>query len=96
MLGLAMKAGKIKSGGFLTQESIRAGTACLVIIAADAQKNTGKRITDKCNYYNVPFRVYGIKSELGGAIGKGECACAAVTDEGFAKSIMQLTENTGG
>ncbi len=96
MLGLAMKAGQIKSGGFLTVESIRAGTARLVIIAADAQKNTSKKVTDKCNYYHVPFRVCGIKSELGGAIGRGDCACAAITDEGFAKSIMRLTESTGG
>ena len=90
MLGLAMKAGKLRCGGFLTEESIRSGQAQLVILAQDAKKNTYKTISDKCGYYAVPLQVYGTKEQLGRALGRGEIACAALTDEGFAGSIRKM------
>lgn len=40
MLGLAMKAGKVVSGEFAVDKSIKDGSAWLVIIASDASDNT--------------------------------------------------------
>ena len=93
LLGLATRAGKTQSGGFLTEETVRAGKAALVIIAEDARKNTVKTITDKCEFRNVPYRTFGTKEALGSAIGKDMRSCVAVTDEGFASGLIKLIDS---
>ena len=90
LLGIAQKAGKVVSGGFLCEKSIKARQARLVIIAGDAQKNTVSTISNKCTFYNIPFGFYGTKETLGRAIGKEERSCVAVTDQGLADSINKL------
>ena len=42
-LGLATKAGKIQSGEFSTEKSVKCGKAALVIVAEDASDNTKKK-----------------------------------------------------
>ena len=42
-LGLAKKAGKVRSGEFQTEEAVKKKLACLVILAADASDNTKKK-----------------------------------------------------
>ena len=90
LLGIAQKAGKAVSGGFLCEKSIKAKQARLVILAEDAQKNTVSTISNKCTFYNIPFGFYGSKETLGHAIGKEERSCVAVTDQGLADSIYKL------
>lgn len=90
LLGLAVKAGKVVSGEFSTEESIKRHKAKLVIIAGDASDNTKKKFQDKCRFYKVPVFIYGSKYTLGHAMGKQERACAAIEDRGFAKSIVTL------
>lgn len=91
-LGLAMKAGKVVSGEFLTEKAIRDGLAYLVIVAEDASANTKKNFKDACHYYKVPYVEFGDKDVLGNAIGKQFRASLAVTDKGFAKSISKNFE----
>lgn len=86
-LGLAMKAGRVVSGEFMTEKAIRDGKARLVIVAEDASDNTKKKFRDSCSYYQVPCAVFGDKDMLGNAIGKEFRASLAVTDCGFAQSI---------
>ncbi|MBQ9614025.1 MAG: ribosomal L7Ae/L30e/S12e/Gadd45 family protein [Lachnospiraceae bacterium] len=93
LLGLATRAGKTQSGGFLTEETVRAGKAALVIIAEDAKKNTVKTITDKCEFRNVPYRTFGTKEALGSAMGKETRSCVAITDEGFASGLIKLIDS---
>ena len=90
LLGIAQKAGKIVSGGFLCEKAIKSREAKLVIIAEDAQKNTVSTISNKCTFYHIPFSFYGVKETLGHAIGKQERSCVAVTDQGLADSINKL------
>lgn len=87
MLSLAAKAGKVQSGGFLTEKAIQEGTACFVIIAENASKNTQKKFTDKCKYYEIPYIIAFDSSILGNQIGKQERTVLAVTDPGLAKQI---------
>lgn len=91
MLGLATKAGKTKSGTFLTEDAVRARKARLVLIAEDAEANTRKTLEDKCRSYHVPIAYAGTKEQLGQAMGKGIRSCAAILDPGFAQSISKLT-----
>lgn len=90
LLGIAQKAGKVVSGGFLCENAIKDRRAKLVILAGDAQKNTVSTITNKCKFYNIPYSFYGTKEALGHAIGKGDRSCVAVTDQGLADGITKL------
>ena len=86
-LGLAMKAGDVVSGEFMTEKAIREGIARLVIVAKDASGNTKKKFHNMCTYYEVPCYDFGGKEELGRAMGKEFRASLAVLNKGFAKSI---------
>lgn len=90
MLGLAAKAGKVTSGEFSVEKSVKSGKAYLVIVAGDASDNTRKMFTNMCTYYNVPIYFYGDKDILGNAIGKKTRASLTVTDAGFSKAIVKL------
>ena len=92
LLGLCMRAGRLASGEFAAEEAVKAGIACLVIVATDASANTRKLFHDKCSFYEVPCVVYGTKESLGRCIGKEMRASIAVLDEGFAKSIIKHLE----
>ena len=83
LLSLAMKAGKLVSGEFLTEKAVKTGKATLVIAAEDASDNTKKMFTNMCTYYDVPLYFWGKKEDLGAAIGREYRASLALTDAGF-------------
>ena len=58
LLGLAKKAGKLKSGEYCVETEIKKGRAKLVIVALDASENTKKSYSDMCNYKKVPIIFY--------------------------------------
>ena len=89
LLGLCQKAGKLVSGEFSVENAIKGGKACMVIVSSDASDNTSKKFRDKCDYYNVPFYMFGDKEKLGHAIGKEVRTSIAITDDGFAKSFQK-------
>lgn len=90
MLGIAARARKIVTGEETVVREVRAGEAKLVIISEDASANTMKKISDKCNTYNVEKHVFGSREALGHAIGKESRVVLALTDIGFAKKISAL------
>ena len=87
MLGLAQKAGKIKSGAFATTDAVKSGKAWLVIVATDASDNTKKDFSNMTSFYEVPYWEYETKENLGRAIGKEERSSLAICDEGFATAF---------
>lgn len=89
LLSLAQRAGGVKSGGFMTENSVKDGSAKLVIIASDASENTRNDFLNMCSYYEVLIRTYADKESLGHAIGKEMRASLAVTNEGLAKEIVK-------
>lgn len=96
LIGLAMKAGKVKSGEFSTEQSVKKGRACLVIVAEDASENTKKMFRDMCRYHHVESFCFSSKIVLGHACGKEMRSSLAVEDEGLAKAIeRQMTMNGG-
>ncbi len=94
LLGLATKAGKVVSGEFATDKSVKEGTAVLVLVAEDASDNTKKKFSNTCEFYEVSRYFFGTKDELGHAIGKEMRSSLAVTDEGFAKSLIKHLEQS--
>ncbi|HCV8225443.1 TPA: YlxQ family RNA-binding protein [Staphylococcus aureus] len=91
-LGLAMRAGKVKTGESVIVNEIKKGNLKLVIVANGASDNTAKLITDKCKSYKVPFRKFGNRNELGIALGKGERVNVGITDPGFAKKLLSMID----
>ena len=89
LIGLATKAGKIVSGEFSAEKSVKTGNGFLVVAAEDASENTKKKFRNMCSFYQVPIYFYGDKESLGRAMGKEYRACLAVQDENFAKAIMK-------
>lgn len=89
MIGLCMKAGKIKAGEFSVEHSVKSGDSYLVIIAEDASDNTKKKFTNMCKFRDLPYYIGFTKSELGRAIGKEMRATVSVNDENFAQSILK-------
>lgn len=98
-MGLAAKAGKIASGEFSTETSVKNGTAYMVIVAEDASDNTKKMFANMCTYYEVPLYFFGKKAELGHAIGKEIRASLAFLDKGLADATckqLKIATNSGG
>ncbi|MDN3014751.1 YlxQ family RNA-binding protein [Paenibacillus sp. BSR1-1] len=92
LLGLANRARKIISGEELSVKEIRSGKAKLILLSADASQNTTKKITDKCNSYEVPYKLVENRFLLGQAIGKEARVVVAVMDDGFAKKLVTLLD----
>lgn len=89
MLGMAKKAGKITSGAFLCEKSIKCGESRLIILASDASDNAKKSITDSCKYYKVDYIEYSNMELLGKFCGSGKRAVVSVNDENFAEAIVK-------
>jgi len=92
MLGLCARAGKLISGEKACLQSIRSGGAYAVLLDASAAKNAVKSITDACTYHEVKL-IIAPEDALGDAIGKPGRMVVAVTDQGFAKRIIELSQN---
>ena len=90
LLGLAQKAGRVEAGEDAVASATEARRARLVLLASDASENSVRRARrfaeqGACLCAAVPAG----KAELGGAIGRGACAMAAVTDIGFAEALAK-------
>lgn len=90
LIAIAMKAGKIASGEFQCEESVKSRTAKYVVVAEDASDNTKDKFKSKCEYYRIPFRVFGTREELGHIIGKSDRATIAFTDEALSDQFSKL------
>ena len=95
LLGLATKAGKVASGEFSTEKSVKTGKGFLVLVADDASQNTKKKFQNKCDFYEVPIYFIANKEELGRFCGKEFRASLAVQDWNFAEAIMKVLQEEG-
>lgn len=83
-IGLAMKAGKCRSGDFAAEHAVRSGEAKLLLLDNAASENTVNRYASMCQKAGIDaIRHDGI----GYMIGKSGRIVIAVTDENFAKMI---------
>lgn len=90
LLGLARKAGKVELGEEPVGAACRARFARLVLLADDAAPNTHRRGAHFGEAGNVlqlalPFS----KAQLGALFGRSSCAMLALTDIGFASSLVK-------
>ncbi len=92
MLSISRKAGALKTGDFQCSNSIKSKEAFLVIVATDSGKNTKKKFTNSCNFYEVKKINFQQKAELSWAIGRANVSVIAVTDENLAKKLLTIAE----
>lgn len=90
LLGLARKAGRLEAGEEPVGAACRAHRARLVLLAADAASNTCRRAAHFGEAGSVLWLVLPFsKVELGGLLGRSSCAMLALTDPGFAASVVE-------
>lgn len=93
MLGLAARAGRISTGEFSAEKSIKSGKARLCILAEDASDNTKKHFRDMCSYRKIPCVTVMVgKTELGHMVGRKDRTSVTVDDTGFAESLGKIIE----
>ncbi len=90
LLGLAQRAGKIKSGNFTVEQSVKGGKSLLVLVAADTSEASKKGIRDMCSFYQVECMEYSLKEDLGHALGKEYRSVLSLEDAGFAQKIKTI------
>ena len=89
LLGLCQRAGKLISGEVGSQQAIQKGNAKLLLLAEDASANTKQKFQNSAVYYHIPLYTIGTKEAIGAALGKDSRSVLVITEEGFAKSIVQ-------
>ena len=87
-LGLAQKAGKIVSGDFAVKSALKSGTVKLLVVAEDTAPNSKKELCYLAEQAGVPVVELLTRWELGGDLGKGQRAAAAITDSNFASMLQ--------
>ena len=92
LLGLARRAGKLEAGFDAATSALRAGKAALAAGAEDLSPKTWKNLRYEAGRAHVPAaRLQVGMEELGRACGV-KAGALAVTDEGFAKAILGMTD----
>ena len=90
LLGLALRGGNLAVGEEPVGEACKTGRARLVLTAADASLNSVDRARRWAENGGVPWLpVPWGKEALGGALGRGSCAMAALTDRGLAAALIR-------
>lgn len=90
LLGLALRGGRLAVGEEPTVLAAKSAQARLILLASDAADNTLRRAEHlaqegHCLWLILPFS----KAELGGALGRGSAAVAALTDTGLAAAVTE-------
>lgn len=89
-LGLAKRAGKVVLGEQQIIKEIQHKKAHLILLASDIGEQTRKRITNKCQFYDIPYVVVDDRQTLSQAIGATDRVAVAIMDNGFARKLTML------
>ncbi|MEN2766408.1 L7Ae/L30e/S12e/Gadd45 family ribosomal protein [Ornithinibacillus xuwenensis] len=91
LIGLAFRAGKCSTGEETIVKDIQKRRARLILIANDTGPQTMKKLTDKCQSYNIPYIIVADNRDtLSNAIGKSHRVAIAILDDGFANKLKSL------
>ena len=87
-IGFSIKAGKISLGSGAI-DTLKGGVF-LLIVSADAAKNTQKLAIKYKNRFHCPLLI--CKSEFERIVNKPDCKLAAIRDRQLAKAIIDSTD----
>ncbi|MBP3781261.1 MAG: ribosomal L7Ae/L30e/S12e/Gadd45 family protein [Selenomonas sp.] len=94
LLSMAQRAQRIVSGAFAVEQALKKKQAVFVLLAGDAAEESKKNFRDLADKFAVPYAEGLDRETLGACLGKEFRAVAALTDEGFAKKLRQLMEES--
>ncbi len=94
LLSMAQRANRIVSGAFVVEQAMKKKQAVLVFLAGDAAEESKKNFKNLADKYKIPYAEGLDRETLGACLGKEFRAVAALTDEGFAKKLGQLMEES--
>jgi len=95
-LGLAQRAGVIKSGAENCLHALRKGQVSLLIVASDTEPKAVDVYLALAEGRGIPRIFCSSQAELGRALGKSRRAVVAVTDFSFSRRLIELGSNNGG
>ena len=99
-IGLINRAGALITGTDMVLSGVRSGKVKFVLINNEVSANTLKKVTDKCNYYDISYLVMPTEADLGSAIGKDSRKVIGITEQHFVKALKEKLEKettkTGG
>ncbi len=92
LLGLARRAGKLEAGFDATVSAARKGAARLLLAASDVSEKTYKNLEYEAKRAEIPaVRLKAGMEETGRACGV-RAGVLAVTDQGFARALLNTAE----
>lgn len=92
MLGLARRAGQVKSGEGSALRAVQNGQARFVLLASDASASTQKKFADKCQTYHVSLNRQFNRQQLSAAAGQKRTVFA-ICQAGFARKFEELQQH---
>lgn len=94
LLTICRKAGKLVLGFDPAKEEIQSHRAAGVFVTADASPRTKKEVHFFCDREKIPMAETELSMEdIQNAVGR-KAGVLAVCDKGFAKRLMELSENS--
>lgn len=95
MVGLAVRAGKVRFGAYMTERSINDKSARAVIVASDLGKDNRKRIQAAADREGVIVIESLDRRAIGSATGKKDVPVLCVCDENFAAALVKISSMSG-
>ena len=89
LLGLAARAGQLKSGSDVCQQAIRRGTVAFALLDEAASQNTRDLFTSLCGTRNIPL-YFLTQDDLGNAIGRPGRMIAVLQEGPLAARLQAL------
>ena len=90
LLSLSNKARSLEAGEAKAEGAIKSQKAKLIIVTEDASDNTKKKFSDMAAYRSIPIIFIGDRYETGRCIGREFAVTCCITNEGFAKKMIEL------
>jgi ribosomal protein L7Ae-like RNA K-turn-binding protein len=96
ILGLARRAGGLALGTEAVRGGLRDGTVELVLLAEDGSPAQLDKVERLLRHTDVPWRRFGMRAELGAAVGGPPFTALGVTREGFAARLLEELGDSAG
>ena len=88
-IGLMNRAGALVTGTELVINGVRSKKVKMVLIDSSVSENTLKKITDKCKFYNISYKLMDVDTDLGLAIGNSSRKIIGITDQKFVSALKE-------
>ncbi len=89
LIGLAMRAGKVRCGAFSAARAAEDGSAKLMVAATDIGADNRRRIEAVCREYGIPLMYHSTSQELSRSVGKRSTPVVCVCDDSFAAAARK-------